>query len=602
MKNVLFIFLLFLVNKGFSQNTVKIKEVDQAFDLIFVNPDAAIVALNTLEQQTKNQNDSLYGIVLNHKGVYYAVKSEFKTAIFYFDAAKRNLKKNSETGLKSSKNKAIALKKQGKVTEAIALLKSTLIEAIDHKYYIIAAVIYGELGSCNQALEQYQEALDFLIKSIELLEKYASDDVKKIGSEKQKLANLYFKMNNSDYALSILNEIKPQFKEQNDFYTYYLIQITQANIYLHLLQPSKALQYLDEALLGIERFDNSELTLFAFDRKAKAHELLKRNQQAVLYYEKAIALGIKTNQPATVFSVVEFGNFLVALKDFNKLDLLLKQTSDQSFKKIFVLTTTENQKRYYTFLADYHKAKGEKMDQEKYTQLRDSVNKLLDGKFNRNIVRENQANYRVKLVEKEIVKTKNELLFEKNKTIIIGLTSIMLIALGALVFFKSKSKAKNLIVDLETLKQTNKKHQDNYATEKLINTERLAQIKQKEQELLLQTIEMVEAQIVEKNNGAGNATAKNKENETLYWQNVLHKFKEINTGFDGMLMGSYPQLTKGDREFCAFVKLNLSNKEIAQLLQISHKSVISKKYRIVKKLNLDQEVDFYQWLNAVAKA
>jgi DNA-binding CsgD family transcriptional regulator len=62
-------------------------------------------------------------------------------------------------------------------------------------------------------------------------------------------------------------------------------------------------------------------------------------------------------------------------------------------------------------------------------------------------------------------------------------------------------------------------------------------------------------------------------------------------------MKAYPQLTQGERDFCSFVKLNLSNKEIAHLLQISPESVITKKYRILKKLELAKETNFHTWLN-----
>jgi len=39
-------------------------------------------------------------------------------------------------------------------------------------------------------------------------------------------------------------------------------------------------------------------------------------------------------------------------------------------------------------------------------------------------------------------------------------------------------------------------------------------------------------------------------------------------------------------------KLNLSNKEIASLLQISHESAITKKYRIKKKMEISDDTEF----------
>ena len=51
----------------------------------------------------------------------------------------------------------------------------------------------------------------------------------------------------------------------------------------------------------------------------------------------------------------------------------------------------------------------------------------------------------------------------------------------------------------------------------------------------------------------------------------------------------HPTITPNDLRLCAYLRLNLSSKEIAPLLNISHKSVEVKRYRLRKKLELDHE-------------
>lgn len=60
-------------------------------------------------------------------------------------------------------------------------------------------------------------------------------------------------------------------------------------------------------------------------------------------------------------------------------------------------------------------------------------------------------------------------------------------------------------------------------------------------------------------------------------QDFLHKLKE-----------KHPELTPHDLRICAYLRLNLSSKEIAPLLNISVKSVEVKRYRLRKKLGLQQ--------------
>src|SRR5690606_2565502 len=77
-----------------------------------------------------------------------------------------------------------------------------------------------------------------------------------------------------------------------------------------------------------------------------------------------------------------------------------------------------------------------------------------------------------------------------------------------------------------------------------------------------------------------------------YWKQFETRFNKVHPNFNHSLAEKFDNLTKNDLEFCSLLKLNLTNKEIASLLQISHESVITKKYRIKKKMNIQEDVDF----------
>ncbi|MCT2409461.1 LuxR C-terminal-related transcriptional regulator [Chryseobacterium antibioticum] len=73
-------------------------------------------------------------------------------------------------------------------------------------------------------------------------------------------------------------------------------------------------------------------------------------------------------------------------------------------------------------------------------------------------------------------------------------------------------------------------------------------------------------------------------------------FKEVYPEFYNNLTSKYQNLTLNDIKLCAFIKLNFSNKEIAEYDHISLRTVESKKYRLRKKLNLSGDVDFNVWI------
>ena len=84
-----------------------------------------------------------------------------------------------------------------------------------------------------------------------------------------------------------------------------------------------------------------------------------------------------------------------------------------------------------------------------------------------------------------------------------------------------------------------------------------------------------------------------------YWSEFMIKFSQIHPNFNTNIKIQYPMLSSKDISFCSLIKLNLSNKEIANLLQVSHESVITKKYLLKKKLVLSADQDLFQIVNNI---
>jgi tetratricopeptide (TPR) repeat protein len=592
----------------YAQNKVTPKQVEESFHLIFKDPELALNKLKTLEEQSKNQKDSLHSVVLSHIGVYYAVKSDLIQAELYFDKSIATAVKGSKTYTNALKNKAIIFKKNGNIDNALELLKQALIEAKTNKYKDTEAIVYGEMGSCYAAQEDFENALNYMIQSIDLWEKITPVDLKKITIEKQKLANLYFKMNNGNYALQIYKEIIPIFRTQGDLYNLYLCQINEANIYIHLENPTKANELLNEALVQLRKFDNKELILFAKERKAKALELLKKNDLAIENYKNAFEYGLKNNQIRTVYTFIEMGNLFMAQNRMNDLSQYIELSELPKFQRLLELTTTEDQKRFYELLVNFYTTQN--LSPEKistFKKRRDEKEAILQAKYDLYKVREKQAEYRMTIAEKETTIASQKIAIQRIKIVVLYGLGFFLILIGIVLYSRFKYKQKLLKLDLKKSELEKKMAQQETIKEKELSAIRLQKIKTQEQELLTQTLQKVESDkmLLQVMSDLENEITPQKlktikaiqNGGSNYWKSVLKKFEKINPDFNQTLMKANPQLTKGERDFCSFVKLNLSNKEIAHLLQISPESVITKKYRILKKLNLPKEIDFQLWLS-----
>ncbi|TDX86945.1 helix-turn-helix transcriptional regulator [Epilithonimonas xixisoli] len=77
----------------------------------------------------------------------------------------------------------------------------------------------------------------------------------------------------------------------------------------------------------------------------------------------------------------------------------------------------------------------------------------------------------------------------------------------------------------------------------------------------------------------------------------LARFKEVYPEFYQNLLSQYPQLLNSEMTFCAYLKLNLTSKEIASYTFVTHKAIELRKNRFRKKMNISSEENLYIWID-----
>lgn len=84
------------------------------------------------------------------------------------------------------------------------------------------------------------------------------------------------------------------------------------------------------------------------------------------------------------------------------------------------------------------------------------------------------------------------------------------------------------------------------------------------------------------------------------WLLFETNFNHINSKFYEHLSEKYPHLSSNDLRFCAFLKMNLSTKELSALLNVSVRSLELKRYRLRKKLELSHEENLTDFLLSIS--
>ena len=81
------------------------------------------------------------------------------------------------------------------------------------------------------------------------------------------------------------------------------------------------------------------------------------------------------------------------------------------------------------------------------------------------------------------------------------------------------------------------------------------------------------------------------------WEVFKSYFSEVHNNFDHKIKDIYPDATEKEMRLASFLRMNLSTKEIASMLNVLPESVLKSKYRLKKKLNLTKETDLNQFLS-----
>nr|WP_242692180.1 triple tyrosine motif-containing protein [Aridibaculum aurantiacum] len=80
------------------------------------------------------------------------------------------------------------------------------------------------------------------------------------------------------------------------------------------------------------------------------------------------------------------------------------------------------------------------------------------------------------------------------------------------------------------------------------------------------------------------------------WEHFSIHFDKVHSDFLVTLKKRYPLLSNNEMKLCAYLRMNLSTKEIAQMMNISVRGVEISRYRLRKKLEIAKDVSLFDFL------
>jgi tetratricopeptide (TPR) repeat protein len=239
-----------------------------------------------------------------------------------------------------------------------------------------------------------------------------------------------------------------------------------------------------------------------------------------------------------------------------------------------------------------------------YAQVNDSI-------FEENKTRtitEMQVKYESekKEFENQILKNENQIKSRNQILLIIALIGLFIIIILLTYYLRLRSK---------NLKQEKQHLEDKVFAEKQINRlqkEKFEnELKHKNNQLANSTLSLIHKNEVLgtlKEKIKSNSNEKNGEiisyiNQNMDMDNDWKKFKiefeEVHPAFFKQLNDTWPDLSETYIKICAYLRIDLSSREIADLLHVTVAAVNKNRQRLRKKLNLEAEADLCEFLKQI---
>jgi tetratricopeptide (TPR) repeat protein len=488
-----------------------------------------------------------------------------------------------------------------------------------------------QLGKCYIRLSEYQNALDVAEKAIELATEF--DLKRELARGKAVLAIIYYELGDYEQSAKLDFENLSYYEQINDHEE---IGLVLGNIGIDFISQNnyqKGLEYLKKSFdIAVEINDYQGMS-FQYNNIAGVYsEYYNDHKMALGYYKEALKINMKLNDKqqqgiylmniGNCYAKLQLNdsvmaNYMEANKIFKSLnnpnlfadcqtlmgDFYLKTNNlplslryaDTAFHVSQENKIKENVKSAANLLHRIYLYKRDTIQAYKYSIIENEIKDSLIILQNQKEVYklEFQYNYEKKDKIKQIARQKKETLMQIT---ILSLISGLIITL----LFFSRHRIKSKIVFLE--KQSIEKELQFKDKELTINLISLI----KKNELLTE----ISHKLFEIGKSA-------KKDETIEAINKIHRelrnsaddkmlkeftlrFQEIHSGFYEVLLQKFPELTQNELKLCAFLRLNMSSKEISDLTGQRILTLDQARYRLRKKLGIsNSEVNLVTFLSQI---
>ncbi len=532
----------------------------------------------------KEKMDIYSELALMQRGVSYSKLIEYSNSSYKL-AVELNDHENMITQLM---HMGIASVYTGNYDTALILLKEAMQIAdslgMDEQHSMLTnniGQVYLATNKNNIALGYYLEAYNYYQKI---------DDKQEMARLLINIAAVYYSLKDYDKSLANIQKSRSLFIGVDDTVMANNLLSNIGQLHSDMQNYDSAYYYFRKGLKITVRDNNLEYQMYLYNNIGLVDMNTGKKMIALQNLKKSVDLSLQINYPyQTASSLLNIAELYLKFEDVDSAFLYVENA------KIYVMMTGNDEvtSRMHQYYYEIYKATGKPQKALDnfiaYSTIEDSLQSL--ERLSR--IDELQIQFETANKELEINRLTNEVEMEKVRRFWAILLSVALLLLVVFVVFYFRQKRKSLLLrnsliekDAEILKEKLALQNKDLACKAL----NLAQVSQMKQSLIGELKKLTQV-----SNADGKkqifSIIKNigSDADKQAWDEFEARFEQVFSGFYNNLTEQYPDLSPSERKVCAFLKLNMSTKEIAALLHVSDRTVESTRYNIRRKINLNTE-------------
>ncbi|MBR9853966.1 MAG: hypothetical protein GYB37_05220 [Algicola sp.] len=464
------------------------------------------------------------------------------------------------------------------------------------------AACYNVIATMHFAKGEYRLSLENNIKAMDIYKRH--DDRNSLKDAMRGISKNYLKMRDTTNAIKHLLKLEELNREDNDKHGIIATLSNLGGIYVEKkdsLEAAKVL--LDEGLELSQSLKFPTGQINNLSALGRYHQRKGEYSEAKKYYGRAVIIADSIDQKGNlVINQLRLAEIMVEENAFAKGESLAQKALYTAIDS----EQLENQSKAYQLLSEIADKQNNKDLALTYFREFKTLNDSIYNIENGHRLSELQTIYETEKKEAEIALQQEEINTLNAKAKVNQLTKGLYaggmasaLALSGLLVFGYRQKMKKNKIERE-------KQEEIYQQE----------IAHKKKELASQTLHLVQKntfiqELVENLENIKNSPEKfkmefrrivmllKKENASdKDWEVFKTYFAEVHNDFDQKLKTIYPEISEKEIRLAAFLRMNLTTKEIAATLNVLPDSILKSKYRLKKKLELSKETDLTSFLNS----